>query len=76
MTRPDNPDVARAVTRHSHNPCKRPWVVAEKILVSLDAKRDLGITNKRDSRLSFTIFADTDYAASKTTDRRSISGVM
>ena len=66
MTRLGIADAARAVARHSHNPCKRPWVGVEKILVYLDAKRDLGITYERDSRLSLTVFADADYA-SKTT---------
>ena len=74
MTRPDIADADQAVARHSHSPCERHWVAAEKILDYLNATRDLGITYERGSRLSLTIFADADYT-SKATGRRSISRV-
>ena len=75
MTRPDFADTARAVARHSYNPCERHWVAVEKIPAYLNATQDLAITYARGSLLSLTVFADTDYA-SKATDRRAISGVV
>ena len=74
ITRPEIADPARTVARHSHNPRERYWVAVEKILAYLNATRDLGLTYERGSRLALTVFADADYT-SKTTDRRSISGV-
>ena len=44
MTRPDIANAARAVARHSHNPCETYWKVAMKILTYLNSTRDLGIT--------------------------------
>ena len=37
MTRPDIANAARAVARHSHNPCERHWKAAVKILAYLNS---------------------------------------
>ena len=73
MTRPDIAGAARAVVRHSHNPCERRWVAIEMIFAYLNQARS-GHQYERGSRLSLIIFADTDYAR-QATDRRSISGL-
>ena len=74
MTRPDIANAARAVARHSHNPCERHWKAAVKILAYLNSTRDLGITYKKGEELTLSVYTDADYA-SKETGRRSISGV-
>ena len=74
MTRLDIGNAARAVARHSHNPCERHWKAVVNILAYLNSTRDLGITYKKGEELSLSVYTDADYA-SKETDRRSISGV-
>ena len=74
MTRPDIVIAARAVVRHSHNPCERHWKATVEMLAYLSSTRDLGITYKKGEELSLSVYTDADYA-SKETDRRSISGV-
>ena len=75
MTRPIIANVARAVARHSHNPCERHWKAAIKILAYLNSTRDLVITYTKWEELSLSVYKDADYCASKKTDKRSISGV-
>ena len=74
MTRPDIANAARAVARHSHNPCKKHRKAAVKTLAYLNSTRDLGITYKKREKLSLSVYTDADYA-SKETDMRSIWGV-
>ena len=74
MTRPYIANAARAVVRHSHNPCERQWKATVKMLAYLNSTRDLGITYKKGEELSLLVYTDADYA-SKKTDRRSVSGV-
>ena len=73
-TRPDIANAARAVARHSHNPCERHWMEVIKILAYLNSTRDLGITYTKGEQLSLSVYTNADYA-SKETDRHSISGV-
>ena len=74
MTRLDIANAARAVVRHSHNPCERHWKATVNMLAYLNSTRDLGITYKKGEERSLSVYTDADYA-SKETDRRSISGV-
>ena len=60
MTRPCIADAARAVARHSQNPCERHWVAVEKILAYRNAMRDLSIMYKRRSRLSLIVFINAE----------------
>ena len=73
-TRPGIANAARAVSRHSHNPCERHWKAAVKILAYLNSTRDLEITYKEGEELSLSVYTDADYAC-KETDRGSTSGV-
>ena len=52
MIRLDIGNAARAVARHSHNPCERHWKAAVKILAYLKSTRDLGIAYKKGEELS------------------------
>ena len=72
MARPDIANAARAVVRHSHDPCERHWKVAMKILAYLNSTRDLGTTYKKREELLMSAYTDADYG-SKETDRRSNS---
>ena len=74
MTRPDIAIAARAVVRHSHNPCERHWKATAKMLAYLSSRWDLGITYKKGEELSLSVYKGADYA-SKEADWRSISGV-
>ena len=74
MTRPDIANPARAVARHSNNPCERHWKAAVKILAYLNSTRDLGTTHKKGKELTLSIYTDADYASIETA-RRSISSV-
>ena len=74
MTRPDIANAARAVARHSHNPCERHWKAAMKAFANLNSTRNQGITYTKGEELSLSVYTDADYAI-KETDRRSISGV-
>ena len=71
---PDIANAAGVLTSHLHNPYGRHWGVEEKVAACLNAKRDIGITYERGSRLSLTVLADADKA-SKLTGRRSVFGV-
>ena len=73
MTRPDIPNAATTVTRHSHNPCERHWKAAVKILAYLNSTRNLGITYTKAEEISLSVYKDADYD-SKEIGRRSISG--
>ena len=57
MTRPDIANAARAVARHSHNPCERHWKAAVKILAYPNSTRDLGIKYKKGEEI--TLFRST-----------------
>ena len=74
MTRPDVANAVRAVARHAHDPCERHWKALLQILAYLNATRDLGITLRKEEKLSLSVCADATYAR-KEADRRSISGV-
>ena len=74
MTRPDVANAARAVTRHSHNPCERHWKAAVKILAYLNSTRNLEITYKKAEELSLSVYKNADHD-SKEMGRRSILGV-
>ena len=50
MTRPDIANAARAVARHSHNPCERHWKAAVKILAHLNSEE-----------ISLSVYKDADY---------------
>ena len=63
MTRPGIANAARAVARHSHNPCERHWKAAIKILAYLNSTRDLGITYNKGEELSLSVYKDADYAS-------------
>ena len=66
MTRPDIANAARAVTRHSHNPCERYQKATVKIFAYLNSTRDLGITHKKWEKLSLSVYTDADYASKET----------
>ena len=72
-TRPDIANAARAVARHSHNPCERHWKAVIKILAYLNSTRDLGITYTNGEELSLSVYTDADYV-SKETGRHSMLG--
>ena len=74
MRRPNIANAARAVARHSHNPCERHRKAAVNILAYLNSRRDFGITYTKGEELSLSVYTYADYA-SKEIDRRSISGV-
>ena len=74
MTRPDIPNAARTVSRHSHNPGEMHRKAAVKILAYLNSTRNLGITYKKAEEISLSVYKDADYD-SKEIDRCSISGV-
>ena len=77
QTRPDISNTVRAVTRHSHEPKKRHWKAAQKILNYLLETAHLTLKFKQDSSVDVgtLVYVDADFA-SKATDRRSVSGVM
>ena len=75
MTKPDIANAARAVVRHSDNPCERPWKAAMEILANLNLTLGMGTTCTKGEELSLSVYTDADYA-SKETDRRSISRVV
>ena len=74
MMRPDMANAVRAAVRHAHDSCERHWKALLQILAYLNSTRDLGITFRKEEKLSLSVFADADYAR-KEADRRSISGV-
>ena len=73
MTRSDIANAARAVARHSHNPCERHWKAVIKIPTYVNLTRDLSIMYTKGEELLLSVDTDAD-CASKETDRRSILG--
>lgn len=77
QTRPDISNAVRAVARHSHEPKKSHWKAAQKILNFLLETAHLALKLKQDSTVDVgtLVYVDDDFA-SKTTDRRSVSGAL
>ena len=74
-TRPDIANAERAVARYCTAPRAIHWKTALSILEYINGTSEYGIAFQRGtlSGISLEVFADADYA-SKTTDRRSVSG--
>ena len=72
-TRPDISNAVREVARHSHDPSKKHWRAALKIIEYLKETRTMGITYKKSPSCRLVAYADSSFAENKD-DRRSVSG--
>ena len=77
QTRPDISNAVRAVARHLHEPKKRHWKAAQKILNYRLETANLTLMFKQDSTVDVgtLVYVDADFA-SKATDGRSVSGAL
>ena len=75
-TRPDISNAVRSVASYCSAPKAVHWKSALSILAYINGTCGFGITYQRRTTVGIylEVFADADYAASRATDRRSVSG--